>query len=225
MKKSIIRLDNVWKIYQMESVKVEALKGISLDIKQGEFVSVTGPSGSGKSTIMHLLGALDTPTKGSIYLDGHDISNLSESRLADIRGRKIGFVFQQFNLIPNLTALENVMLPMDFQEDPNAKEKAIKILESVDLGDRIHHRPTELSGGQAQRVAIARALANDPEIILADEPTGNLDSKTGQYIMDFLGRLHKKGKTIILVTHDLDLVKYGKRIITLKDGEIIGGKK
>ncbi len=210
----------------MDSVKVEALKGINLNINKGEFVSITGASGSGKSTIMHLLGALDIPTKGSVYLDDHDISKLSESRLAEIRGKKIGFVFQQFNLISTLNALGNVMLPLEFQDDPNAKDKALQALESVGLKDRVYHKPTELSGGQAQRVAIARALANDPEVILADEPTGNLDSKTGKYIMDFLGRLHKEGKTIILVTHDLDLVKYSKRIITLKDGEIIrGGKK
>ncbi len=221
-KSSLIKLEKVWKIYQVGTVQVNALRGLSLDIKKGEFVSITGASGSGKSTMMSLVGALDVPTKGAIYLDGYDISKLSESRLAEIRGKKIGFVFQQFNLIPTLTALENVMLPMEFQDDPNPKYKAMKALELVGLSDRIHHKPTELSGGQNQRVAIARALANDPEVILADEPTGNLDSKTGQYIISFFEKLHKEEKkTIILITHDLNLVKHGERIITIKDGEIL----
>jgi putative ABC transport system ATP-binding protein len=221
---SIIKLDEVWKIYQMGNVRVEALKGVSLDIKKGEFISITGASGSGKSTIMNLLGALDTPTRGHVLLDNYDISRLSESNLAAIRGRKIGFIFQQFNLIPTLTALENVMLPMEFQDDFDIKNKAIKALGLVDLKDRMHHKPSELSGGQAQRVAIARALVNNPEVILADEPTGNLDSKTGKFIMDFFGELHKKdNKTIILVTHDMYLVKYGERTIVLKDGKIIKG--
>ncbi len=225
---TILELKDVWKTYHMGESEVHALRGTSFKIKKGEFVAITGPSGSGKSTMMHLVGCLDKPTKGTIYLEGQDISLLDESSLAEIRGKKIGFIFQQFNLIPNLTALENVTLPMDFQDNSNnINERAKKLLKEVELGDRIYHKPTELSGGQAQRVAIARSLANDPEIILADEPTGNLDSKTGQYIMDFLCNLHEKnGKTIIMVTHDTGLIRYAKRIIKLKDGKIerTGGK-
>lgn len=225
--KPLLQLKNVWKTYKMGKGEVNALCDISLDIGKGEFITITGSSGSGKSTMMHLVGALDTPTKGQVYLDGQDISKLPESELAEIRGKKIGFVFQQFNLIATLTALENVMLPMEFQEDNKSREKAAKALEIVGLKDRMHHKPNELSGGQTQRVAIARALVNDPDIILADEPTGNLDSKTGQFIMDFFSKLHKEqNKTIILITHDLSLVKYGERAVVLKDGEIIkGGKK
>lgn len=223
MGKRIIRLEDVWKIYRMGEVEVTALKGINLSINSGEFVAITGASGSGKSTMMNLVGCLDIPTRGEIFLDDTAISLLSESRLAEIRGKKIGFIFQQFNLIPTLTALENVTLPMEFQNLPSAKirEKAKQILEQVGLKDRMHHKPTELSGGQAQRVAIARSLANNPEVILADEPTGNLDSKTGQYIMSLLSELHEKeGKTVIIVTHDTHLVKFAKRIIMLKDGQI-----
>lgn len=221
MKKQIIRLDDVWKIYPMGKVQVEALRGISLKIYNGEFVAITGASGSGKSTMMNLVGCLDKPTRGKIYLEEKDISSLRESRLAEIRGRKIGFIFQQFNLIPTLTALENVMLPMEFQNisPSKIKERAKRILEQVGLKDRMYHKPTELSGGQAQRVAMARSLANNPEVILADEPTGNLDSTTGKYIMDLLCELHEKeGKTVIMVTHDIHLVKYAKRIVKLKDG-------
>lgn len=223
MSKPIIRLKDVWKIYKMGEVDVTALKGINLSINKGEFVAITGASGSGKSTMMNLVGCLDIPTRGEIFLNDTAISLLSESSLAEVRGKKIGFIFQQFNLIPTLTALENVILPMEFQNFPLAKikERAKKILEQVGLGDRMHHKPTELSGGQAQRVAIARSLANNPEVILADEPTGNLDSKTGQYIMNLLCQLHKKeGKTVIIVTHDVHLVKFAKRIIRLKDGQI-----
>jgi putative ABC transport system ATP-binding protein len=223
MSKRIIRLEDVWKIYRMGEVEVTALKSINLSINQGEFVAITGASGSGKSTMMNLVGCLDIPTRGEIFLDDTAISLLSESRLAEIRGKKIGFIFQQFNLIPTLTALENVILPMEFQNFPSTKikERAKEILEKVGLKDRMHHKPTELSGGQAQRVAIARSLANNPEVILADEPTGNLDSKTGQYIMNLLSELHEKeGKTVIIVTHDMHLVKFAKRIIMLKDGQI-----
>lgn len=219
----IIELKNVWKTYQMGEVKVNAIKGINLKIKKGEFVAITGTSGSGKSTMMHLVGCLDKPSQGSILLENKNIFSYSKSQIAEIRGKKIGFVFQQFNLFPTLTALENVMLPIEFQDSSNdkAEERAKKLLDLVGLKDRMYHKPTELSGGQSQRVAIARSLANDPEIILADEPTGNLDSKTGQYIMDFLCTLHKKeNKTVIIVTHDLDLVKFVKRAIQLKDGEI-----
>ncbi len=225
MSKQIIRLEDVWKIYPMGEVTVEALRGVSLKIYNGEFVAITGASGSGKSTMMNLVGCLDMPTKGKIYLDEKDISSLRESSLAEIRGKKVGFVFQQFNLIPTLTALENVMLPMEFQNmhSSKIKERAKKIMEQVGLKDRMYHRPTELSGGQSQRVALARSLANNPEVILADEPTGNLDSKTGQYIMNLLCDLHdKEGKTVIIVTHDVYLVNYAKRVIKLKDGQIEG---
>lgn len=224
MKKSIIKLDNVWKIYRMGNVAVNALQGLSLDIKEGEFVALMGPSGSGKSTAVNMIGCLDVPTKGKILLDAHDISKLSESELAQIRGRKIGFIFQQFNLVPTLTAIENVMLPMIFQgvPEPVRIKKARELLELVELGDRMDHKPSELSGGQQQRVAIARSLANDPEVVLADEPTGNLDSKTGANVLDFLEKLHKEeNKTIVMVTHDQNLAKIAQRTEFLKDGKIV----
>ena len=223
MKDTIIKLDNVWKIYQMGEVKVEALRGLNLDIKKGEFVAIMGPSGSGKSTAVNMIGCLDVPTKGHIYLDQHDISKLSESDLAQIRGRKIGFIFQQFNLLNTLTALENVALPMLFQNtDRETRLKtAKKLLEMVELGDRINHRPNELSGGQQQRVAIARSLSNDPEVVLADEPTGNLDSKTGEIVIRFLEKLNKEGKTIIMVTHDANVARHAQRIEHLKDGRVV----
>lgn len=223
MKEIIIKLENVWKIYQMGTVKVEALRGIDLAVKKGEFVSIMGPSGSGKSTAVNMVGCLDIPSKGKIFLEGKDISHLSESDLAQIRGRKIGFIFQQFNLINTLSALENVTLPMIFQNTTKEHRiaRAKKLLDLVELGERINHKPTELSGGQQQRVAIARALANDPEVVLADEPTGNLDTKTGTTVMDFLKRLHKeKKKTIIMVTHDDYVAKHADRIEYLKDGMI-----
>jgi putative ABC transport system ATP-binding protein len=225
--KSIIKLENVWKVYTMGDVKVPALRGLNIDIKQGEFVAIMGPSGSGKSTCMNMVGCLDTPTKGRILLDGQDISHLTESELAQIRGKKIGFIFQQFNLIPTLTALENVMLPMVFQNMSGGEreDKAKKLLKLVDLCERMDHRPTELSGGQQQRVAIARALANDPHVILADEPTGNLDTTTGAKVMDFLTKLNEKeGKTIIMVTHDEHVADHASRIEFLKDGEIVKTK-
>lgn len=228
MKNAIIKLDDVWKTYRMGNVKVNALRGLDLAIKEGEFVAIMGPSGSGKSTAVNMVGALDMPTKGKIYLENRDISKLSESDLAQIRGKKIGFIFQQFNLINTLSALENVALPMVFQGV--SKEERIKraknILEMVGLGDRINHKPTELSGGQQQRVAIARALANNPEVVLADEPTGNLDSKTGETVISFLTNLNKKDKkTIILVTHDMNIAKHANRIEFLKDGTIVKSKK
>ncbi|MBI2523283.1 ABC transporter ATP-binding protein [Candidatus Woesearchaeota archaeon] len=224
----MIKLDDVWKTYRMGNVKVNALRGLDLAIKEGEFVAIMGPSGSGKSTAVNMVGALDMPTKGKIYLENRDISKLSESDLAQIRGKKIGFIFQQFNLINTLSALENVALPMVFQGV--SKEERIKraknILEMVGLGDRINHKPTELSGGQQQRVAIARALANNPEVVLADEPTGNLDSKTGETVISFLTNLNKKDKkTIILVTHDMNIAKHANRIEFLKDGTIVKSKK
>ena len=224
MKKTIIKLENVWKTYKMGNVEVNALQGLDLDVEEGEFVAIMGPSGSGKSTAVNMIGCLDVPSKGKIMLDNHDISRLSESDLAQIRGRKIGFIFQQFNLIPTLTALENVTLPMIFQGvgEEKRKEAAAKLLNLVELGDRMNHKPTELSGGQQQRVAIARALANNPEVIIADEPTGNLDSKTGTNVLDFLQKLHKKeNKTIVMVTHDANLSKVAERTEFLRDGKIV----
>ncbi len=221
--KDVIRLNEVFKIYKMGETEVKAVAGISLEIKEGEFVAIMGPSGSGKSTSMNLIGSLDTPTKGEIYLDHHNISHLEESDLAQIRGKKIGFIFQQFNLIPNLTAKENVMLPMMFQNvSTEAREKeAERLLTMIELGDRMDHYPNQLSGGQQQRVAIARALANDPEVVLADEPTGNLDTKSGGKVIEFLEALHKKGKTIIMVTHDPELAKlHAEKIYWLVDGLI-----
>ena len=223
MKDTIIKLDNVWKIYQMGKVKVEALRGLSLEIRKGEFVAIMGPSGSGKSTAVNMIGCLDVPTKGHIYLDQHDISKLSESDLAQIRGKKIGFIFQQFNLLNTLSALENVALPMLFQNTDREKrlETAKKLLEMVELGDRLNHKPNELSGGQQQRVAIARSLSNDPEVVLADEPTGNLDSKTGEIVIKFLEKLNKEGKTIIMVSHDANVARHAQRIEHLKDGRVV----
>ncbi|MFC1741779.1 ABC transporter ATP-binding protein [Nanoarchaeota archaeon] len=227
-KPTVIKLTDVWKVYQMGEVEVPALRGLNLEMKDGEFVAIMGPSGSGKSTAMNMIGCLDIPTTGSIFLDGQDISRLSESDLAQIRGKRIGFIFQQFNLIPTLTALENVMLPMTFQGMPAAerKERATHLLDMVELEDRMHHKPNELSGGQQQRVAIARSLANDPEVILADEPTGNLDSKTGTIVMNFLRRLNvEEDKTIIMVTHDEDVANHARRIEFLKDGVVVSSKK
>ena len=222
-RKPIIRLKNVWKTYQMGKVEVHALRGLDLEVKKGEFLAIQGPSGSGKSTAMNLVGCLDIPTKGKIYLESQDISQLEESDLAQIRGKKIGFIFQQFNLINTLSALENVMLPMIFQgvDMEERKNRATELLTKVGLGDRIHHKPTELSGGQQQRVAIARSLASDPEVVLADEPTGNLDSKTGLNVIQFLKKLHKEGKTIVMVTHANHLARQAQRIEYLKDGRII----
>ncbi len=224
MRKTLIRLEDVWKVYRMGDVEVNALQGLNLEIKEGEFVAIMGPSGSGKSTAVNMIGCLDVPTAGRVLLENHDISKLKESELAQIRGRKIGFIFQQFNLVPTLTAIENVMLPMIFQGIPEQArtKKAKELLELVDLKERMSHRPSELSGGQQQRVAIARALSNDPEVILADEPTGNLDSRTGANVLDFLEGLHKKEKkTIIMVTHDANLAKVAERAEFLKDGKIV----
>jgi len=219
----IIELKDVAKYYTMGDSIVKAVDGINVKINQGDFVAIMGPSGSGKSTAMNLIGSLDLATKGDIYLDKTNIEHLEESELAQIRGRKIGFIFQQFNLIPNLTAKENVMLPMLFQgiDLEDREERAEELLEDVNLSNRIDHYPKQLSGGEQQRVAIARALANDPEVILADEPTGNLDSKTGGMVMSFLQKLNKKGKTIIMVTHDRKLAEEHAQIIfNLRDGKI-----
>ncbi|MDD5012096.1 MAG: ABC transporter ATP-binding protein [Candidatus Nanoarchaeia archaeon] len=220
---NVIELKNVAKYYEMGEETVKALDEINIEIKRGDFVAIMGPSGSGKSTGMNLIGSLDLATKGNIYLDGHDIEYLEESELAQIRGKKIGFIFQQFNLIPNLTAKENVMLPMLFQEkDETDREiRAEELLKLVELESRMNHYPNQLSGGQQQRVAIARALANDPEVILADEPTGNLDTHTGEMVMAFLNKLNDEGKTIIIVTHNPELAKeHAKTIYSVRDGKI-----
>lgn len=223
MNKNIIELQDVWRIYHLGEVEVPALRGLTMEVKRGEFLAVQGASGSGKSTALNMIGSLDLPTKGKVLLDGQDISKLSESGLAKIRGKKIGYIFQTFNLISSLNAMENVMLPMAFQGYPQdeRKKRALHFLDIVGLGDRVNHKPSELSGGQRQRVAVARALANDPEVILADEPTGNLDSKTGEEIIDLLKNLHKnQKKTIIMVTHDDKLARRAERIIKLKDGKV-----
>jgi putative ABC transport system ATP-binding protein len=221
-KNAVIKLENVWKTYHVGDTHINALGGISLEVQKGKFVAIMGPSGSGKSTCVNMVGCLDIPTKGEIFLGGKNIAHLEESDLAQIRGQTIGFIFQQFNLIPTLTALQNVMLPMAFHDISfeERKKKAEELLEMVELKGRFNNKPTELSGGQQQRVAIARALANDPEVILADEPTGNLDTRTGTLVMDYLEKLHKQGKTIVMVTHDMNLSKYADRVIYLKDGKI-----
>ncbi|MFW5852409.1 MAG: ABC transporter ATP-binding protein [Nanoarchaeota archaeon] len=227
-KKPIIKITNAWKTYTMGTVKVHALRGLDLEVYNHEFIAIQGPSGSGKSTAMNLVGCLDIPTKGKIFLDNKDISLMTESDLAQIRGKKIGFIFQKFNLINTLTAVENVMLPMTFQgyDEDERYARARELLELVELGDRIHHKPNEMSGGQQQRVAIARAMAVDPEIILADEPTGNLDSKMGDTVMSFLKKLNKQhGKTIVMVTHDDKLAREANRVEFLKDGEIVRSLK
>jgi len=224
MAESLIKLENVTKIYQLGKVELAVLKGINLEINPGSFVTIMGPSGSGKSTLMYLIGVLDIPTKGKIFLEKKDISKFSENELAQIRGQKIGFVFQQFNLLSNLTALENVMLPMVFQgvSGDERRKRARKLLDIMKLGKRANHKPTELSGGEQQRVAIARALANNPEVIIADEPTGNLDSTTGKMIMEILVDLHQKEKkTVVVVTHDPKIAGYSKEIVNIEDGQVI----
>ena len=218
----IIHIEQLKKIYHLGKVKVEALRGVSFEINSGEFVSIMGPSGSGKSTLMHIIGCLDYPTGGKYFLSGQDVSKLNDNQLALFRNQKIGFVFQEFNLLPKATILRNVELPLTYNStnSRNKKRLAVQALEAVGLGDRLKHRPNEISGGEKQRVAIARALINRPSIILADEPTGNLDSKTGQDIMKMIDKLHDEGNTIILVTHEAEIARYGKRIIHLKDGLI-----
>jgi len=219
----IIRLKDVFKHYHMGENIVKAIDGVDITIKEGEFVAVMGPSGSGKSTSMNLIGSLDIPTKGHIFLGKEDISDMTESDLAQIRGKKIGFIFQNFNLIPNLTVKENVMLPMMFQglDAFERSDKAEELLGKVELSERIDHYPNQISGGQMQRVAIARALANDPEVILADEPTGNLDTKTGERVMMFLKKLNNEGKTVIMVTHEPELAgAHADIVYWLKDGKV-----
>jgi putative ABC transport system ATP-binding protein len=222
MKDKILTLNNVCKTYELGDEKVGAVCNASIEINKGDFIAIMGPSGSGKSTLMNLIGVLDIPNEGDIFLEHRNIAHLSESDLSQIRGKKIGFIFQQFNLIGTLSAKENVMMPMMFQgmSAEQREKRAVELLRQIGLGDRLEHRPGELSGGQQQRVAIARALANDPEVILADEPTGNLDSKTGEEIIELLKDLNKKGKTIIMVTHDLHVAKHAKKIIHIVDGKI-----
>lgn len=223
-KAALVSLKNVWKIYKMGEVEVPALRGITADIFEGEFAAIIGQSGSGKSTMMNMVGCLDLPTKGNVFLKSHDISELPESDLATMRGKTLGFIFQQYNLIPNMTALENVMLPLEFLELPDneVSARAKKTLESLGLAEKIYHLPSQLSGGQQQRVSIARSLVTDPEIILADEPTGALDSHTGEDVLNILQKLWKdKGKTIIMVTHDLNLAQFAEKHIVLKDGVVL----
>ncbi len=223
MKKEVLRLEEVKKVYDMgEGIQVHALRGVTMRVCQNDFVSILGPSGSGKSTLLHILGLLDSPTSGIRYVDGIDTTKMTGDERARVRGEKIGFVFQTFNLIPSLTALENVELPMILRMGDGAKRKkrATELLTQVGLGERLDHLPGQLSGGQRQRVAIARALANDPEVVLADEPTGNLDSKTGHEVLDIFDTLHKQGRTIIIITHDEYVANRSKRMLKLMDGQI-----
>jgi putative ABC transport system ATP-binding protein len=220
----IFELKDVWKTYCMKGVETNALRGVNLVMERGEYAAILGPSGSGKSTLMHVMGCLDSPTKGTVLLEGNDISKMEDDDLARIRREKIGFVFQAYNLIPGLTALENVALPMRFNGygRGDSQRRASQILTKVGLANRAHHKPNELSGGEQQRVAIARALVNDPDIIMGDEPTGNLDTKTGKEIMDTLRDLHDKtGKTVIIVTHDTKLAKLAPRQIRMLDGRVV----
>lgn len=223
--KTIIETIDLTKNYGMGDATVSALDGVSIQIKAGEFVAIMGPSGSGKSTLMHILGCLSRPTSGQYILDGQDISNMSKNELAMIRNKKLGFIFQAYNLLPRTTALRNVMMPLLYDRDrqlnvEEGEEKALKMLEMVGLTDRIHHQPQELSGGQQQRVAIARALINNPVMIIADEPTGNLDSRSGRDILNLLHTLHQQGVTIVMVTHDPNTAEYTERVIHLADGKI-----
>lgn len=223
---SIIHIENIRKSYYLGKNELQVLKGISLDIFKNEYVALMGPSGSGKSTLMNILGCLDSPSAGNYFLNGKDVSRMPDNDLAEVRNKEIGFVFQQFNLLPRLTAAENVALPLVYGgiNRKERQERAMDVLRRVKLDDRSHHKPNELSGGQAQRVAIARALINNPSIILADEPTGNLDSKTSYEIMEILSKIHIDGNTVILVTHEEDISHYAHRVIRLRDGVIESDK-
>lgn len=219
---AIIKTDKISRIYQMGSETIHALRSVTISINKGEYVAFMGPSGSGKSTLMNIIGCLDTPTSGTYILNGNDVSNMTDNELAEVRNKEIGFVFQTFNLLPRNSSLENVAMPLIYAgyNKTRRTERALEVLTSVGLGDRAKHKPNELSGGQRQRVAIARALVNNPSIILADEPTGNLDTKTSYEIMELFENLHAKGNTIIMVTHEEDIAKYAHRIVRLRDGLI-----
>ncbi len=218
----LMEIEDLWKTYQMGTEEIHALRGVSFQIMRGSYVAIMGPSGSGKSTLMNLIGCLDTPSKGKYYLNTRLVSEMDDDELAHIRNKEIGFVFQTFNLLPRATALHNVELPLIYNGTPASerKERAVKALQAVELGERLYHRPNELSGGQRQRVAIARALVNNPSLILADEPTGNLDSQTSNEIMTLFDELHTRGNTIILVTHEPDIATHAHRVIRLLDGKI-----
>jgi len=222
MQDAVILLDEIRKHYIMGRQELQVLKGISLSIQRNDYVALMGPSGSGKSTLMNILGCLDSPSSGNYVLNGNDVSKMVDAELAEIRNKEIGFVFQQFNLLPRLTALENVALPLVYAgiSKKQRTEMAMEVITKVDLQDRYHHRPNELSGGQCQRVAIARALVNNPSIILADEPTGNLDTKTSYEIMNIFSKIHNEGNTVVLVTHEEDISNYARRVIRLRDGII-----
>jgi putative ABC transport system ATP-binding protein len=229
MVRGLIEIEELTKVYGVGEIAVHALRGVDVLVQEGEFVAVMGPSGSGKSTLMNIIGCLDRPTSGTYVLDGDDVSGLSKDALAGVRNKKIGFVFQSYNLLPRLTAVKNVIMPLLYngsvhRSDRERYDRAVEVLESVGLGDRLDHRPNELSGGQQQRVAIARALVNDPAIILADEPTGNLDTRSGQEIMALLCDLHARGATIVMVTHELDIAEHAQRVIYLVDGRILSDR-
>jgi len=225
--KSVVNLVKVSKKYDMVEDAFYALKDVSLNINRGEFVAIIGPSGSGKSTLMHVIGLLDKPSSGEVYLEGEEVHNLSEIKQAELRNKHIGFIFQVFNLLPRTSAIENVEMPLIYSGivKKERDERAIKALQIVGLGEKLQNKPSQLSGGQQQRVAIARALINNPSLILADEPTGNLDSKSGEEILSLLDKLNKEGNTIVVVTHDLDIARRAKRIIIIRDGEIVSDKK